>query len=70
MKINNSKLNIMNDYLNYKWMRYAGRVYGRVCVYAEDGRVLQTLFICPSLQIVRDAREWISFFDEMEALQS
>lgn len=58
----------MENFINYKWMPFAGFVYGLVSVVSFDGAVLQEFLICPSLGVVRPLTEWLAFFDCLEAL--
>lgn len=60
----------MENYINYKWMTFAGLVYGRVSVYDNHGNVLQSVLICPALGFSRDIHDWMEFFEHLDFFRS
>lgn len=56
----------MENYINYKWLTFAGLVYGRVSVYDNSGKVLQSILICPELGFSRDIYYWEEFFENLD----
>lgn len=53
----------MENYINYKWLRFAGLTYGRISIYDNAGHVLQSILIHPDTGFSCDIHEWVNFFD-------